>query len=73
MRVLSTAHRFGGDQDTGTVAVTPTGGVMLSATELALEEDPRNTNANVGTYTAGSAGQPAGAVTVTPASSNPGT
>ena len=71
VRVLSTAHRFGGDQDTGTVAVTPTGGVMLSATELALEEDPGTTNANVGTYTAVLAGQPAGAVTVTPASSNP--
>ena len=71
VRVLAAAHRFGGDQDTGAVAVTPTGGVMLSATTLALEEDPGTTNANVGTYTAVLAGQPAGAVTVTPASSNP--
>ena len=71
VRVLAAAHRFGGDQDTGTVAVTPTGGVMLSATTLALEEDPGTSNANVGTYTAVLTGQPAGAVTVTPASSNP--
>ena len=71
VRVLAAAHRFGGDQDTGAVAVAPAGGVMLSATTLALEEDPGSTNANVGTYTAVLAGQPAGAVTVTPASSNP--
>ena len=71
VRVLAAAHRFGGDQDTGAVAVTPTGGVMLSATTLALEEDPGTSNANVGTYTAVLTGQPAGAVTVTPASSNP--
>ena len=71
VRVPAAAHRFGGDQDTGAVAVAPAGGVMLSATELALEEDPGTTNANVGTYTAVLAGQPAGAVTVTPASSNP--
>ena len=71
VRVLAAAHRFGGDQDTGTVAVAPAGGVMLSATTLALEEDPGTTNANVGTYTAVLTGQPAGAVTVTPTSSNP--
>ena len=71
VRVLAAAHRFGGDQDTGTVAVAPAGGVMLSATALALEEDPGTSNANVGTYTAVLTGQPAGAVTVTPASSNP--
>ena len=72
VRVLAAAHRFGGDQDTGTVAVAPAGGVMLSAATLALEEDPGTSNANVGTYTAVLTGQPAGAVTVTPASSNPG-
>ncbi len=71
VRVLAAAHRFGGDQDTGAVAVAPAGGVMLSATTLALEEDPGTTNANVGTYTAVLTGQPTGAVTVTPASSNP--
>ena len=71
VRVLAAAHRFGGDQDTGAVAVAPAGGVMLSATTLALEEDPGTSNANVGTYTAVLTGQPAGAVTVTPASSNP--
>ena len=71
VRVLAAAHRFGGDQDTGAVAVAPAGGVMLSAATLALEEDPGTSNANVGTYTAVLTGQPAGAVTVTPASSNP--
>ncbi len=71
VRVPAAAHRFGGDQDTGAVAVAPAGGVMLSATTLALEEDPGTTNANVGTYTAVLTGQPTGAVTVTPASSNP--
>ena len=71
VRVPAAAHRFGGDQDTGAVAVAPAGGVMLSTTMLALEEDPGTTNANVGTYTAVLTGQPAGAVTVTPASSNP--
>ena len=68
VRVLAAAHRFGGDQDTGTVAVMPAIGVMLSATELALQEA---SGSNVGTYTAVLTGQPAGAVTVTPTSGNP--
>ncbi len=71
VRVLAAAHRFGGDQDTGAVAVAPAGGVMLSATTLALEEDPGTTNANVGTYTVVLAGQPAGTVTVRATSGNP--
>ena len=47
---------FTGDSaiETGTVVVTPTPGIALSRTTLALEEDPTaggGTNANVGTYT----------------------
>ena len=67
VRVLAATHRFGGDQDTGTVAVAPAMGVMLSATELALQEA---SGSNVGTYTVVLAGQPAAAVTVTPTSGN---
>ncbi len=70
VRVRAAAHRFGGDLDTGTVDVTPTLGVMLSATELALQEAPGSTNANEGSYTAVLTGQPDGAVTVTPTSGN---
>ena len=71
VRVRAAAHRFGGDLDTGTVDVMPSGGVMLSATELALQEAPGSTNANEGSYTVVLTGQPAGAVTVTPTSGNP--
>ncbi len=71
VRVRAAAHRFGGDLDTGTVDVMPSGGVMLSATELALQEAPGSTNANVGSYTVVLTGQPDGPVTVTPTSSNP--
>ena len=71
VRVLAAAHRFGGDRETGTVDVAPSGGVMLSATELTLQEAPGSTNANVGTYTVVLTGQPPGTATVTPASSNP--
>ena len=71
VRVLAAAHRFGGDQDTGTVAVAPVRGVMLSATTLALAEDPGTSNANVGTYTAVLTGQPTGPVTVTVTSADP--
>ena len=70
VRVLAATHRFGGNQDTGTVAVMPAAQVMLSATELTLEEAPGSTNANVGTYTVVLTGQPPSTATVTPASSN---
>ncbi len=70
VRVLAATHRFGGDQETGTVAVMPAAQVMLSAPELTLEEEPGATNANVGTYTVVLTGQPPGPATVTPASSN---
>ena len=70
VRVLAATHRFGGDQDTGTVAVMPAAQVMLSATELTLEEEPGSTNANVGTYTVVLTGQPPGTATVTSTSSN---
>ena len=70
VRVLAATHRFGGDQETGTVAVMPAAQVMLSATELTLEEAPGSTNANVGTYTVVLTGQPPSTATVTPASSN---
>ena len=71
VRVLAATHRFGGNQDTGTVAVMPAAQVMLSATELTLEEEPGSTNANVGTYTVALTGQPPGVVTVRPTSGNP--
>ena len=70
VRVRAAAHRFGGDLDTGTVDVMPSGGVMLSATELALQEAPGSTSANEGSYTVVLTGQPDGAVTVTPTSGN---
>ena len=71
VRVLEATHRFGGDQDTGTVAVAPTIDVALSETDLALNEAPGAANANVGTYTVVLTGQPPGAATVTPTSGNP--
>ena len=52
--VAASAHDLPGAVTTGTVQVTPTPGIALSRTMLALEEDPNaggGTNANVGTYT----------------------
>ncbi len=71
VRVRAAAHRFGGDLDTATVDVVPALGVALSATELALQEDPGTSNDNVGTYTVALTGQPAGTVTVRATSGNP--
>ena len=71
VRVLAATHRFGGDLDTGAVAVAPTIDVALSETDLALDEAPGAANANVGTYTVVLTGQPPGAATVTPTSGNP--
>ena len=54
VRVKAAAHQRSGDLATGTVAVTPTPGIALSRTALALEEDPAaggGTNAHRGTYT----------------------
>ncbi len=54
VKVKAAAHTGGADLTTGTVAVTPTPGIALSRTSLALEEDPTAggaTNANVGAYT----------------------
>ena len=54
VRVKAAAHQRSGDLATGTVNVTPTPGIALSRTVLALEEDPAaggGTNAHRGTYT----------------------
>ena len=54
VRVPAAAHTGTSAIATGTVNVTPTPGIALSRTTLALEEDPTaggGTNRNVGTYT----------------------
>ena len=54
VRVPAAAHTGSDAIATGTVNVTPTPGIALSRTTLALEEDPTaggGTNANVGTFT----------------------
>ena len=54
VRVAAAAHDLAGAITSATVSVTPTPGIALSRTMLALEEDPNaggRTNANVGTYT----------------------
>ena len=54
VQVPAAAHTGSDAIETGTVVVTPTPGIALSRTTLALEEDPTaggGTNANVGTYT----------------------
>ena len=54
VQVPAAAHTGSDAIATGTVVVTPTPGIALSRTTLALEEDPTaggGTNANVGTYT----------------------
>ena len=70
VRVLAATHRFGGDQDTGTVAVAPAIGVTLTRNMLSLQEDPGTSNDNVDTYEVSLTGQPAGTVTVTATSGN---
>ena len=54
VKVLAAAHSGSADITSSAVNVTPTPGIVLSRTSLALEEDPAAggaTNANVGTYT----------------------
>ena len=80
VRVKAAAHQRSGDLATGTVAVTPTPGIALGRTALALEEDPAaggGTNAHRGTYTLALAADPTPAgggvcvVNVEIASNNP--
>ena len=77
--VAAAAHDLAGTLTTATVSVTPTPGIALSRTMLALEEDPTaggRTNANVGTYTVRLAANPrtaaggACSVTITATSDN---
>ena len=74
VRVLAAALSSASDLDTQTVAVSPTLGLVFTGLNtggmMAVDEDPRGVSANVGAYTIALAGQPAGAVTVTPTSSN---
>ena len=51
VRVRVAARSGSTDLTSGTLAVSPTPGVMLSRRSLALEEDPGTSNANRGTYT----------------------
>ena len=54
VKVLAAAHSGSADITSSAVNVTPTPGIVLDPTSLALEEDPAAggaTNANVGTYT----------------------
>ena len=80
VRVKAAAHQRSGDLATGTVNVTPTPGIALGRTALALEEDPAaggGTNAHRGTYTLALAADPTPAgggvcvVNVEVASNNP--
>ena len=80
VRVKAAAHQRSGDLATGTVAVTPTPGIALGRTALALEEDPAaggGTNAHRGTYTLALSADPTPAsggvcvVNVEVASNNP--
>ncbi len=76
VRVLAAALSSASDLDTQTVAVAPTLGVVLGGPTgigtgmLALQEDPGGSMANLEAYNVALAGQPTGAVTVTPTSSN---
>ena len=77
VRVLAAALSSASNLDTQTVAVAPTirlvfGGPSNIDTVRAwsVDEDPGGSNNNVGAYNIALTGQPAGAVTVTPSSSN---
>ncbi len=76
VRVLAAALSSASNLDTQTVAVAPTLGVVLGGPTgigtgmLALQEDPGSMTANLEAYNVTLAGQPTGAVTVTPTSSN---
>ena len=61
VKVLAAAHSGSADITSSAVNVTPTPGIVLDPTSLALEEDPAAggaTNANVGTYTVALAANP---------------
>ena len=76
VRVLAAALSSASNLDTQTVAVAPTLGVVLGGPTgigtgmLTVQEDPGGANANLEAYNVTLAGQPTGAVTVTPTSSN---
>ena len=76
VQVLAAALSSASNLDTQTVAVAPTLGVVLGGPTgigtgmLALQEDPGSMTANLEAYNVTLAGQPTGAVTVTPTSSN---
>ena len=76
VRVLAAALSSASNLDTQTVAVAPTLGLVfdgpagISTGMFDLEEDPGVANDNIEALTIALTGQPAGAVTVTPTSSN---
>ena len=76
VRVLAAALSSASNLDTQTVAVAPTLGLVFAGPTgigmgmFGVQEDPAGANANVAAYTIALAGQPTGAVTVTPSSSN---
>ncbi len=76
VRVLAAALGSASDLETQTVPVAPTLGVVLGGPTgigtgmLDVDEDPAGANNNLEAYNVTLAGQPTGAVTVTPTSSN---
>ena len=76
VQVLAAALSSASNLDTQTVAVAPTLGLVFAGPTgigmgmIGVDEDPGGVSANVAAYTIALAGQPTGAVTVTPTSSN---
>ena len=70
VRVWASAHDKSGDLTTDTITLTPTPGVTVSESNLALKEDPSTTNANRGTYTVELDTQPANDVVIGVMSNN---
>ena len=70
VRVWASAHNKSGDLTTDTITLTPTLGVTVSESNLALKEDPSTTNANRGTYTVELDTQPANDVVIGVMSNN---
>ncbi len=51
VKVKASAHAHSSDLTTGMVTVTPTSELILSRSTMTLEEDPGESEANIGTYT----------------------
>ncbi len=51
VKVKASAHAHSGDLTTGTITVNPTSELVLSKSRITLNEDPGESEANIGTYT----------------------